>query len=514
MEERAYQQDAVRKIAPGLKPGARIMYQLPTGGGKTHVAIEIAKRYMGDMPILRSLYWLTHRDVLEEQSAERIRDAGLTFGVVSSPQRLFNAIKRGDHRPTPDSLLVADEAHHATAKTWERVIKGWPGPVLGLTATPWRLKKTEGFDSLFSSLIIGPSPKELIKQGALVQPIVKYPRASSDNPEGGRIVGKGNSGGDYSTSATVAGNSDTILVKYAIKWLINERSPTSRALVYACGVVHGERLLEFALSMGLKAALITGKTPKEERLAIMKGLTSLDVDTVINCEVVTEGADVPLCDIVLMVRPTKSLALYLQMAGRCLRPAPGKEAGIILDAAANFAEHGLPDDNRVWSLQAREEYKGKGQAPVRDCWRCWAVVHMASRQCPFCKAALGFECSTCGKYAWWGPDGPVEDAVCERCDEEAQKALFNLQVDTRPFKIKYPPEFAEQWGVKVANAEIEEGAKVRVTTSKGKSWPETITTVLYRNKREGTPSALQSRPTKFRPRNRRLIVGVTVCQTM
>ena len=122
--------------------------------------------------------------------------------------------------------------------------------MLGLTATPWRLKKTEGFDDLFHSLIVGPSVRQLIKQGALVQPIVKYPRASAENPEGGRVVGKGNSGGDYSTSATVAGNSDTILVKYAIKWLINERSPTSRALVYACGVVHGERLLEFALRWG------------------------------------------------------------------------------------------------------------------------------------------------------------------------------------------------------------------------------------------------------------------------
>ena len=160
----------------------------------------------------------------------------------------------------------------ASAKTWARIIKGWPGPVLGLTATPWRLKKTEGFDDLFHSLIVGPSVRQLIKLGALVQPIVKYPRASTENPEGGRIVGKGNSGRRlFSMSQTTAGNSDTILVKYAIKWLINERSPTSRALVYACGVVHGERLLEFALEMGLNAALITGKTPKEERLAINEG---------------------------------------------------------------------------------------------------------------------------------------------------------------------------------------------------------------------------------------------------
>ena len=122
----------------------------------------------------------------------------------------------------------------------------------------------------------------------------------------------------------------------------------------------------------------------------MKGLTNLDVDTVINCEVVTEGADVPLCDIVLGTRPTKSLALYLQIAGRCLRPAPGKTHGLILDAAANFAEHGLPDDDRVWSLQAREEYKGKGSPPVRDCWKCWAVVPMASRQCPHLQGGTRF----------------------------------------------------------------------------------------------------------------------------
>ena len=144
-ELRPYQQEAVRKIISQLKPGARIMYQLPTGGGKTRIAIEVITEFLAGVPILRNYTWLTHRDILQSQSSDRLHEAGLNFGTVSTPQKIWNAIQRGDLKPTPETLLVVDESHHSSAKTWTRVIKGWPGPGFGLDRYPLAAQENRRF---------------------------------------------------------------------------------------------------------------------------------------------------------------------------------------------------------------------------------------------------------------------------------------------------------------------------------------------------------------------------------
>ena len=109
MEERPYQQELVSDILPKLNPEHNVMLQLPTGAGKTHIAIEIANRWIGDLPLIRNITWMTHRKELERQSYNRLVDAGLNYAVVSSQRRLYNAIsRRGPNTPNLSLIHISE----------------------------------------------------------------------------------------------------------------------------------------------------------------------------------------------------------------------------------------------------------------------------------------------------------------------------------------------------------------------------------------------------------------------
>src|SRR5690606_7344165 len=104
-----------------------------------------------------------------------------------------------------------------------------------------------------------------------------------------------------------------------------------------------------------------------------------------NADLFGEGFDVPAIEAAILLRPTKSLSLYLQQAGRALRPAEGKAEAIILDHAGNSLTHGLPDDEREWSLADREKRRRAEviDVPVRQCSECFFVYRPAP-VCPSC----------------------------------------------------------------------------------------------------------------------------------
>ena len=181
-ELRNYQKELLHQAVDRLVPGkARVMLQLPTGGGKTHIAGALLKRWLHSG---RKAAWLTHRTELADQTCRMLTDSGVSAsrpqwppgndapsipnGVVilmaQTVGRRTNSMEIwGSYRSA--DLLVIDEAHHATADGWERAIRQWPGRVIGLTATPWRLSKTEGFDHLFGELICGPLISKLQSSG-------------------------------------------------------------------------------------------------------------------------------------------------------------------------------------------------------------------------------------------------------------------------------------------------------------------------------------------------------------
>src|SRR5258705_4662931 len=104
---------------------------------------------------------------------------------------------------------------------------------------------------------------------------------------------------------------------------------------------------------GHKAVHLDGDTPRDERRAIIKALATGQIQVITNCGLISEGLDVPAVEAVLLVRPTQSLALYLQQVGRSLRPSPGKDRALVLDLAGNLFRHGMPDAEREWSLAGK-----------------------------------------------------------------------------------------------------------------------------------------------------------------
>ena len=144
--------------------------------------------------------------------------------------------------------------------------------------------------------------------------------------------------------------------------------------------------------------------------------------------VVTEGFDLPDASCVMITRPTKSLALYLQMVGRGLRRKDDGGDCLILDLAGNAEEHGLPEDEREWSLAARGN-PAAGDPPVRHCRECNFMAHPAHHKCPQCGADLGKYCTICVRFSPWSrwmreSDCPIpHDPVCDRCHDDVHSKI-------------------------------------------------------------------------------------------
>ena len=402
----------------GLGVMKKIMLQMPTGSGKTECAMSILSQFPEKYHGHNMRYWMTYGIDLEAQSTYRIEESGIGEVVVFSPVRLWNQIESGKKVILSGSVLVVDEAHHTPSKTWYKILDYWPGPVLGLTATPWRMSTKEGFDNIFDELVVGPTVQELIDMKYLVPTIVKHPM-------GEVIKGVGNSAGDYSRNKTWEDGNKTTLVEAGVKWLLKERKANSKTIVYCVNVPHAKSVYEYALKRGLKAALLLGETPKAERKKINEGFRGDLYDTLITVDVVTEGYDVRGADMLLVLRPTRSLVMWLQMCGRVMRIDEGKTHAVILDAAENWQRHGLPEDVREWTLTKRSR-GGRGEAPTRICqnWqkgvKCNTVNHAAVKACVHCGFAFGALCQRCGKFAMDIKKGQQ----CPACNEAAQNALF------------------------------------------------------------------------------------------
>ena len=395
-ELRPYQADLVARSLSALGQHRSVCMQAPTGAGKSVMFSAIAHGWPG------KLYLLTHRHELERQTAGHMQKAGRHDVTIMSPIRYWNRVQKGELTPEWGDLLIVDECHHAAAMTWERAITQFPGRVLGATATPWRLSKREGLDHIFDHLECSAPMSELLDVGALAHAHVKLPH------EDDRVKGTGNNGGDYSELATWNANGQRIMVEKAIDWL--DLHNPGRALVYACGHEHGEALLAY-LGDRRRPALLTSKTDTKERRQIERNFQDGTLDTLINISILTEGVDVPETDCVVLTRPTKSLALYLQMVGRALRPKD--KPALILDCCGMSLEHGLPEEDRTWMLKPRGEPKPGKQWPMPVCAECGTCNSPMQKYCIGCGVQRWHTCDRCSKPIFH-EDGP--DTECERCN--------------------------------------------------------------------------------------------------
>lgn len=387
---RDYQLDLLQRAAAKMREGyRRVLLVLPTGGGKTLTAGQallsaIESRFTGQ--------FVVHRKELIDQTSVSFNDMGLTHGfiaagrpadpaapmILAGVQTLANRL----HLVLPPNLAVIDEAQHAIAATWARVMDAYPDSyILGLTAAPERLDG-RGLGDHFDAMVIGPSVAELIERGFLSP----YDYFAPSRPD---LTGVHTTAGDYNKAEVEAVMDRPELVGDIVQHY-HRLAPGQRGIVFAASREHSRNIAEAFRAAGVRAEHVDGSTPDKERARIDAAFRSGELDIMTNVDLFGEGYDVPGIVYCGLARPTKSLSLFMQQCGRALRTAPGKERAIICDHAGNAFTHGLPDDPREWSLEGRaprtRSAANDDAEPVRQCGECFRVYPSVLAACPGCGA--------------------------------------------------------------------------------------------------------------------------------
>jgi superfamily II DNA or RNA helicase len=347
---RPYQVELKEKCLDALDKN-RVLLQLPTGGGKTIVFASVAEDFIvhGERVLV-----LAHRQELITQAADKLRAvAGCPVGIVkagipsdfSAPIQVASVQSmrsrlRCLHKP---DLIIIDEAHHSTAASYRRVLESFPEAFqLGVTATPCRADGS-GFDGLFDVMVHGPTVQDLINEGHL------SPYRLFANPEPMKTKGARSNAGDY-RSTDLAGLNPVVTLSGNLVSSYRQHCPGKRCIVFAVNVEHSRAIADRYTQSGIPAAHLDGESSSDYRAATLAAFAAGELLVLSNVGLFTEGFDLPALDAVQIARPTKSLGLWLQMLGRALRPAPGKDYAVLIDHTDNWQLLGLPTAPMEWSL--------------------------------------------------------------------------------------------------------------------------------------------------------------------
>lgn len=393
---RPYQQRALNQLYAwfDLNKVGNPCVVLPTGSGKSHVIAALCKDAL-EFPDQRILM-LTHQKELIEQDVEKLlmhfHDAPVGIYSASVGRKEIDAITfagiqsvRGKAKQIGKiDLVVVDEAHlvsHKEEGTYRNLISDLLliNPdlrVVGFTATPWRLGHgdiTQG-SALFDALIEPVSIHELQNQGylSMLRSKATVEKLCTD--------GIHTRGGEYIESELQKAVMRQGLTELVVSEVLKRAGERKFWLFFCSGVAHAEETCDTLVSHGIVAACVTGETSKVKREQILADFRSGKLQAITNANVLTTGFDHPGIDLIVMMRPTLSPTLYMQMVGRGLRTSEGKEDCLVLDFAGNVARHGP-----VTNIKPPKEKKaGDGVAPCKICPACDEIVFASARVCPGC----------------------------------------------------------------------------------------------------------------------------------
>lgn len=395
---RDYQDDVIHRGRQSMRHNRRVLFQLPTGGGKTAIA-----SFMTDQAQARDkiVYFVCHRAELLTQTSATFRRFGIAHSFIAAGLRYephlnvqicsIDTLKNRTHIvPEPD-LCIWDECHHIVAAGWAAVMNEWGKAFhIGLSATPIRTDG-KGLDDLFDEIVLGPTVAWLIEQGHLSPYQAFIPSGGMD------VTGVHKRMGDFVGKEIEAKIDRPKLVGDIIQhW--RKHASGALSIAFAPSLDFSMYMVDQFNAAGIPAAHLDGGTDKAERKRIIQRFADGGIRVLWNRFLFGEGLDLAAIaqkdvtiDCVIDAAPTQSVALALQRWGRALRPGEGKTA-ILLDHAGNMLRHGFPDDEREWSLEG-EEKTGRGGAstsqPPMICGDCYnAIKRPAPTHCPHCGKAL------------------------------------------------------------------------------------------------------------------------------
>ena len=361
----------------------------------------------------RVMFLIHRREVLDQAvktfKSQNVNPDLLTAGMVQTLTR------RVDKLPTPSVILV-DEAHHALAKSYQRILSKFSKAIVLLfTATPHRTGRAQ-LDQIADDIIVGQSIHELTEKGFLAPFRYFQPPDDFDS----KLL-KRSSTGDY-TAESMQQAMSTKIFGHIVKQY-KRIADGMQAVVYTYSIDSAVEIAHKFNSKGISAVEVDGTTSKEKRDLAVRKFREQEIKILVNVNLFTEGVDLPNVDCVIMARPTASLALYLQFSMRCLNPRPGKTA-IIIDHANNFKTFGYPDDDRDWK-KAIKSGKQKSKTLLTDpglsivtCDYCFAVVKASE--------VKNGRCPICGKPIKVHEAKPISDVDLVEATKERQRLIKEI----------------------------------------------------------------------------------------
>lgn len=388
---RDYQIEVIAQTYDLIRQGSkRILIVSGTGTGKTVIISQVVQH--AAVRKGRKVLFVVHRDCLINQTHDKLTSFGIDCGFINADRQenrdalvqiasVQTLARRQWWRDCGFDVVILDEAHQtAWAAVTKRMMTDiYPDAVyLGLTATPWRLDKTEGMGDIFESVVCAPFPRQMIKAGYLSKP-------DYYSVEGADLSSVKMIGGDFDEGAlATACDHPHIIERIVDEW--SSKATGRRTIIFAVGIEHSKHISEAFQRRGVLSAHIDGSTPKLERQAIFASLEAGNTLILSSCAAITEGFDSPAVSCVCLCRPTASKALYFQQIGRGLRisPATGKEDCIVLDQAGNVPRHGFVENFRSYSLDCGEAEDPSKKAPTKECPNCGSAVPLSALDCPEC----------------------------------------------------------------------------------------------------------------------------------
>lgn len=440
---RDYQDTLVNEIRKAYASGkVAPLVVLPTGGGKTTIFSYVAT---GAAAKNKTVYLLAHRAELVKQISMTLARFGTKHQVIAPPaiirqakvehfkafnrsyvapdtgiyvcsvQTLVNRAEVLKHEP---DIIIIDESHHLTVgSTWAKVIDKFPNAkLLPVTATPCRmdgkgLGKNEG--GFADDIILGPSMGWLIKNGYLSDYALLSPPNELDL-KGIRTVK-----GDYDKKELQSRIDKPSIIGDTVTHY-KQHANGKRAIAFCISVEHSQHVADKFNDAGIPASVLDGTLDAGERDRRIKAFESGELLVLASCDVVSEGFDLPAIEVAILLRPTKSLALFLQQVGRALRAVyadgydlstpEGRLAAIangpkpiaqIFDHVGNIGKmlggkflinHGFPDQDRIWTLEGLKKSGRKKKdeddddlpdVHIQTCPKCFAI-HKPAEKCPVC----------------------------------------------------------------------------------------------------------------------------------
>ena len=344
---RPYQFRACEQARRVARAGARAICIVgPCGLGKTAIACELARTANAKGS---RLLFLVHRHELAEQARARLT----VPAVVTTIQSLLASGER-----PPAEVVVWDEIHHAPAAEWSQLARDYSGSMLlGLTATPQRADG-RALGDICDAMVIAATYSELLAGGWIVP------------AEGWRPTQVQRGG--------VLANSPIEM------W--NEHARGQRTICFAGDVDHAVELAGRWRMAGVAAESVDGEMPAAKRAAVLGRFRSGETTMLCNVFIATEGYDLPEVECIVLARGFSHDGPYLQATGRALRPAPGKTHATIIDLTGATHQHGMPHEDREYSLAGRAigQSAAVEAVPMRQCKWCGAVWRGNEPLCPRC----------------------------------------------------------------------------------------------------------------------------------